>query len=155
MRWLRPIPQDWIPWHLVLFMILCAIGLGFRAIEELPQHQRGDTIGFTNTMVDGAVSVILVAATISTTIVEGAMIFAERYLKHRYERGREEGIEAGKKEGKEEGREAEQRRWADWMARKQRAEEAGEEFSEPSPLEVDRSNGSDSPDLSLKKSTTT
>ena len=151
MRWLRPIPQDWIPWHLVLFMILCAIGLGFRAIEELPRHQPGDAIGFTNTMVDGAVSVILVAATISTTIVEGAMIFAERYLKHRYERGREEGIE----EGKEEGREAEQRRWAGWMARKQRAEEAGNEFSEPSPLEVDRSNGSDSPDLSLNKSTTT
>ncbi|MCY4476030.1 MAG: hypothetical protein OXC83_11440 [Chloroflexi bacterium] len=148
MRWLRPIPQDWIPWHLVLFMTLCVIGLGFRAIEELPQHQRGDAIGFTNTMVDGAVSVILVAATISTTIVEGAMIFAERYLKHRYERGREEGIE----EGKEEGREAEQQRWADWMARKQHAEEIGEEFSEPSPLEVDRSNGSDSPDRSLKKS---
>ena len=132
-------------------MILCAIGLGFRAIEELPRHQPGDAIGFTNTMVDGAFSVILVAATISTTIVEGAMIFAERYLKHRYERGREEGIE----EGKEEGREAERQRWADWMARKQRAEEAGEEFSEPSPLEVDRSNGSDSPDLSLDKSTTT
>ena len=132
-------------------MILCAIGLGFRAIEELPRHQPGDAIGFTNTMVDGAVSVILVAATISTTIVEGAMIFAERYLKHRYERGREEGIE----EGKEEGREAEQQRWADWMARKQRAEELGEEFSEPSPLEIDRSNGSDSPDLSLNKSNTT
>ena len=138
MRWLRPIPQDWIPWHLVLFMALCAIGLGFRSIEELPQHERGDVIGFTNTMVDGAVSVILVAATISTTIVEGAMIFAERYLKHRYERGREEGKEAGKVEG----REAEQRRWADWMERKRRAEDAGEEFSEPSPLELDQSNGS-------------
>ena len=151
MRWLRPIPQDWIPWHLVLFMTLCVVGLGFRAIEGLPRHRPGDAIGFTNTMVDGAVSVILVAATISTTIVEGAMIFAERYLKHRYERGREEGIE----EGKEEGREAEQQRWADWMARKQRAEEIGEEFSEPSPLEIDRSNGSDSPDLSLNKSNTT
>ena len=134
-------------------MTLCVVGLGFRAIEGLPRHRPGDAIGFTNTMVDGAVSVILVAATISTTIVEGAMIFAERYLKHRYERGREEGIEAGKKEGKEEGREAEQRRWADWMARKQRAEDAGEEFSEPSPLEVDRSNGSESPDHSLNNQT--
>lgn len=85
-------------------------------------------------MVDGAVSVILVAATISTTIVEGALIFAERYLKHRYERGREEG--------KEEGREAEQQRWADWTARKQRAEDAGAKFSEPSPLGIDQSNGS-------------
>ena len=66
------------------------------------------------------------------------MIFAERYLKHRYERGREEGKEAGKVEG----REAEQRRWADWMERKRRAEDAGEEFSEPSPLELDQSNGS-------------
>ena len=43
------------------------------------------------------------------------MIFAEKYLKHRFERGLEEGIEEGTK--------SERQRWVDWMARKQAAED--------------------------------
>ncbi len=131
MRWLRPIPQDWIPWHLLLFIMLCAMGLALRATEELPLHHRSDAIGFTNSMIEGAVSIILVAATVSTTIVEGALIFAEKYLKHRFEKGREEGAEL------------ERERWVNWMARKQAAEDAGEPFDEPSPAETPRSNGSE------------
>ena len=135
MRWLRPIPQDWIPWHLLLFITLCALGLALRGIEQLPLHQRSDAIGFTNSMIDGSVSIILVAATVSTTVVEGALIFAEKYLKHRFEKGREEGLE--------EGAELERERWIDWMARKQAADAAGEPFDEPSPAETPRSNGSE------------
>ena len=142
MRWLRPIPEDWIPWHLVLFTSLCAVGLAIRAVEELPLHGRGDAIGFINAMIDAAVSVILVAATISTTIVEGALIFAERYLKHRFERGREQGREEGREEGRAEGADEERKRWKEWMARKQVAEDAGETFDEPSPAESQNSNGS-------------
>ena len=130
MRWLRPIPQDWIPWHLVLFIALCIVGLALRSAEELPLHDQSDAVGFANSMIDGAVSIILVAATISTTIVEGALIFAEKYLKHRFERGREEGEER------------ERKRWLDWMARKQAAEDAGEPFDEPSPAETQNPNGS-------------
>ena len=139
MRWLRPIPQDWIPWHLLLFILLCAIGLASRAAEQLPMHMRGDPIGFTNAMVDRAVSVILVAATISTTIVEGALIFAEKYLKHRFERGLEQGREEGREEGREVGREEgageERRRWKEWNDRRTAAELAGEEFTDPAPTE--------------------
>ena len=131
MRWLRPIPQDWIPWHLFLFIMLCALGLALRAAELLPLHHRSDAIGFTNSMIDGSVSIILVAATVSTTAVEGALIFAEKYLKHRFEKGREEGAEL------------ERERWVNWMARKQAAEDAGEPFDEPSPAESTRSNGSE------------
>lgn len=93
-------------------------------------------------MIDAAVSVILVAATISTTIVEGALIFAERYLKHRFERGREQGREEGREEGRAEGADEERKRWKEWMARKQVAEDAGETFDEPSPAESQNSNGS-------------
>ena len=126
MRWLRPIPQDWIPWHLLLFITLCALGLALRGIEQLPLHQRSDAIGFTNSMIDGSVSIILVAATVSTTVVEGALIFAEKYLKHRFEKGREEGREEGVDE-------LERERWIDWNKRspKQAAEAAGEPFDEP------------------------
>ena len=57
------------------------------------------------------------------------MIFAERYLKHRFERGREEGVE----QGIEQGIELERQRWVEWFARKQAAEDAGEPFDEPMP----------------------
>ncbi len=99
-----------------------------RAIEQLPLHKRGDIVGFTNSMIDGSVSVILVAATTSTIIVEGALIFAEKYLNHRFEKG------------KQEGEERERQRWVDWMARKQAAEDAGEPFDEPSPAQTQPSN---------------
>ena len=132
MRWLRPIPEDWIPWHLTLFIALSIVGMTIRAIEQLPLHKRGDIVGFTNSMIDGSVSVILVAATTSTIIVEGALIFAEKYLKHRFEKGKQEGLE--------EGEERERQRWVDWMERKQAAEDAGEPFDEPSPAQTQPSN---------------
>ncbi len=132
MRWLRPIPEDWIPWHLTLFIALSIVGMTLRAIEQLPLHKRGDIVGFTNSMIDGSVSVILVAATTSTIIVEGALIFAEKYLNHRFEKGKQEGLE--------EGEERERQRWVDWMERKQAAEDAGEPFDEPSPAQTQTSN---------------
>ena len=139
MRWLRPIPEDWIPWHLLLFIALCLVGMMLRAVEQFPMHERGDVVGFTNAMIEGSVSVIVVSAAVSTVIVEGALIFAEKYLKHRFEKGLEEGRE----EGREEGAERERERWVEWMARKEAAENAGEVFDEPSPAEMRGSNGSE------------
>ena len=132
-RWLRPIPEDLITWHLTLFVVLATTGAALKAAEHLPLHKRGDVVGFTNTMIDGSGSVILLSATISTVIVEGTMIFAERYLKHRFEKGREEGVERGV--------ELERQRWLDWFARKQAAEDAGQPFDEPMPGQTANSNG--------------
>ncbi len=103
-------------------------------LEQLPAHSQGDIIGFANSIIRGLAPVILVSAAVSTTIVEGSMIFAERYLKHRYERG--------KKEGLEEGADQERQRWLDWLTRKQRADETGEIFDEPMPSEANRTNES-------------
>jgi hypothetical protein len=143
LRWLRPIPEEWIPSHLLLFIALFVVGMVLRAVEQVPAHERGDVVGFTNAMIDGSVSVIVVSAAVSTAIVEGALIFAEKYLKHRFERGREEGRDEGRKEGRDEGREEgaelERERWIEWMARKQAAEDAGEVFDEPSPAECSAS----------------
>ena len=133
LRWLRPIPEVWIPLYLLLFVAFAVAGFVFRAVEEASNHAQGDIVGFTNSMIDGAGSIILVSATLSTTIVEGALIFAERYLKHRYEVGKEEGRETGRVEGIELGVGEERQRWLDWMARKQAADDAGEPFDEPPP----------------------
>ena len=141
LKWLRPIPEVWIPLYLLLFVAFAVAGFVFRAVEEASNHAQGDIVGFTNSMIDGAGSIILVSATISTTIVEGALIFAERYLKHRYEVGKEEGVEVGREEGIELGVGEERRRWLDWLARKQAADEAGEPFDEPMPGQVENRNG--------------
>ena len=82
-------------------------------------------------MIDGSVSIILVAATVSTTVVEGALIFAEKYLKHRFEKGREEGVDE------------ERERWKEWNKRRLAAEAAGEAFDEPTPAQTETSNGSE------------
>ena len=130
MRWLRPIPEDWIPWHLLLFIAFCVVGMVLRAVEQFPLHERGDVVGFTNAMIDASVSVIVVSAALSTAIVEGALIFAEKYLKHRFERGLEEGHEKGTK--------SERQRWVEWNDRRLAAEAAGEEFTDPTPVEQER-----------------
>ena len=109
------------------------IGMVMRATEQLPLHRKGDIVGFTNTMIDGSVSVILVAATTSTMIVEGALIFAEKYLNYRYKKGREEGEEVGE--------ERERQRWREWNERRKAAEKAGQEFTEPDPGERTPNNG--------------
>ena len=71
------------------------------------------------------------------------MIFAEKYLKHRFERGLEEGRHEGRKEGRKEGRaegiKSERQRWVEWNDRRLAAEDAGETFDEPSPAETARS----------------
>ncbi len=130
MRWLRPIPDAWVAWHFTLFLWLMAFGSLLLLLEQLPAHSQGDIIGFANSIIRGLAPVILVSAAVSTTIVEGSMIFAERYLKHRYERGKEEGADQ------------ERQRWLDWLVRKQRADETGEFFDEPMPSEADRTNES-------------
>ena len=54
------------------------------------------------------------------------MIFAEKYLQHRYEVGFKEGSYA------------ERKRWVAYAERMQKAEDAGEEFNEPPPPEIRR-----------------
>ena len=52
-------------------------------------------------------------------------MLAERYLRERYNKGREEGLE--------EGREEERRAWVEWNERREQAVKDGREFTEPPP----------------------
>ena len=72
-------------------------------------------------------------------------MLAERYLRERYNKGREvgreEGREVGREEGKEEGREVGReeglreagRAWSEWNKRREEAESEGRAFNEPPP----------------------
>ena len=52
-------------------------------------------------------------------------MLAERYLRSRYAKGREEG--------KDEGREEEREKWIAWNQRREEALKEGREFTEPPP----------------------
>jgi len=62
-------------------------------------------------------------------LVEGLSMLAERYLRSRYAKGKEEG----RKEGREEGIEEERRQWLAWNQRREEAFGEGREFTEPPP----------------------
>ena len=109
MRWLRPIPEEWIPLHLTLFIVFAMIGMWLRVVHQLPLHLPGDVVGFSNSLMDATVSVIVIAAALSTIIVETGMIFAERYLNYRFRKGLEEGEVKGVERGRQEGLETGER----------------------------------------------
>ena len=84
----------------------------------------------------GLVPFFFIALTGSLLVVEGAAMLAERYLRERYNKGREEGLEEGReegREGREEGREEERRAWLEWNQRREQAVKDGREFTEPPP----------------------
>ena len=56
-------------------------------------------------------------------------MLAERYLRSRYAKGKEEGRE----EGREEGLEEERQQWLAWNERRLEALREGREFTEPPP----------------------
>ena len=64
-------------------------------------------------------------------------MLAERYLRSRYAKGKEEGLEEGREEGREKGREEgrkeERHQWQAWNQRREEALREGREFTEPPP----------------------
>ena len=63
-------------------------------------------------------------------LVEGVSMLAERYLKSRYDKGKEDG--------REEGQEEERQRWLAWNQRREEALREGREFTEPPPGETEK-----------------
>lgn len=60
---------------------------------------------------------VIIALADSLLIVEGTAMLAERYLKERYNKGREETHKL----------------WAEWNQRREQAEKEGRDFNEPPP----------------------
>ena len=59
-------------------------------------------------------------------LVEGVSMLAERYLRSRFAKGKEEGLQ--------EGREEVQKLWQAWNQRREEALQEGREFTEPPPV---------------------
>lgn len=86
-----------------------------------------DAIGTMLAILIGMASLAFVSGVNTVTLVEGADMLAERYLKRRYQ--------AGKEEGRTEAWQV----WEEWNQRRIAAEKAGEKFDEPPPSLDNRS----------------
>ena len=74
----------------------------------------------------GGMPGIIALSTASTIVVlEGLEMLSERYLKRRYEEGKEEGLR--------EGAALTSKEWEEWNRRRLEAEAAGKEFNEDPP----------------------
>ena len=79
------------------------VGLGM-----LIWHEAGVGIAWPDTAINiirGMEAVVVVGATTTYALMEGASMLAERYIRMRYQKGLEEGRVEGRVEGREEGRE--------------------------------------------------
>ena len=61
-------------------------------------------------------------------------MLAERYLRSRYAKGKEEGLKAGREAGREE----ERLQWQAWNQRREEALREGKEFNESPPGESEK-----------------
>ena len=134
----------------VLFSLVTVLYLWRSFVTPLPGQHAVDT---ALAGLKEASSVIPWLIIFTYYLVEGVSMLAERYLRSRYakgrqdgkkegreegrteglEEGREEGRKEGLTEGREEGREEERLQWRAWNQRREEALQAGREFTEPPP----------------------
>ena len=114
---------------LLLFAVLFLAALGYVVDQEIGKEGQGAMA----TMVAvaqalGSVAVSLTALTV--IIVEGVPMLYEAFKKAKLAQGREQGRAAGRAE--------ERQAWQDWIARRDAAQAAGLDFTEPSPAQRDQ-----------------
>ena len=89
--------------YLIVFAIELCIVIGWAAYHEIVNRQDDGISGLVLRIFDRAESPLLIILFATVVIGEGATVLAERYLRHRYEVGKQEGIEEGVVKGRAEG----------------------------------------------------
>ena len=111
-------------WFLLLFLLQFCLYTGILTYYEHVVNGKDGLSTFVAVL--GGMPGIITLSTASTIVfLEGLEMLSERYLKRRYEEGKEEGLKEGKAEAS--------RTWEEWNRRRIAAENAGEEFNEPPP----------------------
>ena len=110
----------------LLFCLVTALHLWRSFSNALPGQFTVDTVLVGLKDASGVIPWLII---FTFYLVEGISMLAERYLRSRYARGRQDG----KKEGRAEGREEERLQWRAWNQRREEALREGREFTEPPP----------------------
>lgn len=104
-------------WYLFLASVQCLAALALVVWQE---NQTLAADGIPQTLLDIGKSLsplVILALADSLLIVEGMAMLAERYLRERYNKGREEAHKL----------------WSEWNQRREQAEKEGRAFDEPPP----------------------
>ena len=112
-------------WFLLLFVIQFCVYTAILAYYENVVNRKDGLSTFV-AVLGGMPGIIALSTASSIVLLEGLAMLSERYLKRRYEEGKEEAW----------------RVWEDWNRRRIEAEEGGMEFDEPPPT---RRNGGRGP----------
>ena len=141
------ISRNWGQIYYILFSAQTTIALGLISWHEIFVRDK-DTPTETLIAIGQASAPLILTIAAETLVIilamEAIAMLAERYLKRRYEVGKEEGVEIGKELGKEEGVKQERKRADEririhnarvdaWDERRLRAQAEGEPFDEPMP----------------------
>lgn len=148
------ISEAWGVVYYILFSLQITVVICLISWQEI-FHNTDDTPTETLIAIGQGTAPLVITIAAETLVIlltlEGTVMLAERYLKRRYEVGREEGLEEGRVEGFEEGREVgriegreearealmRQKRYSArlkaWDARRLKAKDEGEPFDEPVP----------------------
>jgi predicted HicB family RNase H-like nuclease len=104
--------------YIVIFLVQFLLLAGFRVYHELISNPTDALTTFLD-VIDGLAPVIVFVTASTVLIQEGGEMLAERYLRRRFEKGKEE----------------ERKRWMEWNKRRLEAEAEGKPFDEPPPGE--------------------
>jgi uncharacterized membrane protein len=104
--------------YIVIFLVQFLLLAGFRVYHELISNPSDALTTFMD-VIDGLAPIIVFVTASTVLIQEGGEMLAERYLRRRFEKGKEE----------------ERKRWMEWNKRRLEAEAEGKPFDEPPPGE--------------------
>ena len=116
--------------YIILFLILSLTGLGFVGWDEVRRVTTDSFVETVRATLNGMQAVVVVSGALTYVTIEGSRMLAERYEKRRFQEGRTEGRTEGRAEKNAE--------WEGWLKRKADADARGEDFSEPTPAERDK-----------------
>ena len=112
--------------YIILFLILSLTGLGFVGWDEIRRVTTDSFVETVRATLNGMQAVVVVSGALTYVTIEGSRMLAERYEKRRFQEGRTEG------------RAEKNAEWEGWLKRKAEADAKGEDFSEPTPAERDK-----------------
>ena len=120
------------------FYLAVSVAIAIDVLLIIHNHRPATWQSASEMVFDDGGQILAWALVATWPIMEAMKLVIARIMEKRtYLRGREEGIEQGREEGKEEGieigEERSNRRWREWVQRRDQAASRGEPFDEPMP----------------------
>ena len=124
-------------WHLTAFTAQFMFWLAIITWQEVSLRTTDGALETATGIGRSMGPAVVLSAAVTVIVVEGTYMLAERYLRRRFQEGKEEGLEEGREEGQREERHKMKVRLEAWNRRRKDAEKQGMPFDEPLPILAD------------------